>query len=77
MGGNIWNKYESKKRELKDLPCDKYEEQIKLIAEVVESENSFICSNCKQIYSNEFKGNSELARIDNICEFCMEEGYGR
>ena len=37
----------------------------------------FYCENCGYWYMTEEKGSSELALQDNICEYCMEDGYGK
>ena len=42
-----------------------------------EFEDCFICQNCREMYPLENMGTSELARQDQICEFCMGNGYGR
>lgn len=42
-----------------------------------ENEETFICANCGEEYTMEEHGTSELARQDNICIYCMEDGgYG-
>lgn len=37
----------------------------------------FYCNNCQSWYLEDEKGTSELAIQDNICEYCIEDGYGR
>ena len=41
------------------------------------SEETFICTNCGEEYAIDEHGESELALTDNICIYCMEDGYGR
>ena len=40
-------------------------------------EETFICGNCGEEYTMDEHGESELALQDNICIYCMEDGYGR
>lgn len=35
------------------------------------------CSQCGEEITEENQGESELALQDNICKYCMEDGYGR
>ena len=36
----------------------------------------FRCENCHEVYDMDCHGTSELALQDDICEFCMRDGYG-
>ena len=40
-------------------------------------EDCFVCQNCRETYSIEEMGTSELAMQDQICKYCMSDGYGR
>lgn len=40
-------------------------------------EETFECQNCHEILPIEEMGTSELAMQDQICQHCMEDGYGR
>ena len=42
-----------------------------------EFDSYFFCSNCRELFSMEEMGTSELARQDRICKYCMGDGYGR
>lgn len=42
-----------------------------------EFEDCFICQNCREMYPVEEMGTSELAMQDQICKYCMSDGYGR
>lgn len=57
-----------------DKNKEKQQEELK---EETDFEDCFICQNCREMYPLENMGTSELARQDQICEFCMENGYGK
>jgi len=40
-------------------------------------DETFYCNNCNSYYLEEEKGESELALQDNICQYCIEDGYGK
>jgi len=84
MAGNIWTEYERLKKER--IKEDNYNEVIDGIIEEInkleekeetEFEDCFVCQNCREMYPLEEMGTSELAMQDQICVYCMEDGYGR
>lgn len=70
----LWTIYEDYKETFykthySDVKCYNFEE-------FVDSEVTK-CSNCDRYVLNDHIGFSELAIQDNICEDCMENGYGK
>lgn len=54
-----------------------YDKTIDEQKEEKEFDDYFFCSNCRELFSMDEMGNSELAMQDRICKYCMEErGYG-
>lgn len=51
-------------------------EEIKIINENIENTELTKCNNCKNYINPEELGSSTLAISDNICIYCMEDGYG-
>lgn len=49
----------------------------KILEKYENEEETFECQNCHEILPEDEKGSSELALQDEICIYCMENGYGR
>lgn len=41
-----------------------------------DEEETFYCNNCGETYELDEMGTSELAREEEICVYCMGDGYG-
>ena len=70
----LWKLYENYKddfykRYFSDVKCPDFEQ-------FVEDEVTK-CSNCGDYVTKDEMGVSELALNDNICQYCMQDGYGR
>lgn len=71
---DLWELYEEARTEYKKRnPFKEYYQNF----EDYVTNDVFICGNCDQYTDEEHKGWSELALHDNICEWCMEDGYGK
>lgn len=85
----LWSLYEDfledyRKRYYDNVKPMSFEELVK--RNIVYCENTddycwkdetFYCENCQCYYHEDEKGSSELALQDSICEYCMENGYGK
>ena len=73
----VFSKYTFYKKLSKAMDTTKEKQQEDEEKNETEFEDFFFCSNCRELFPMDEMGTSELARQDQICKYCMGDGYGR